>query len=79
MHALAAHLLLLDGHNVTVQTCTSLLAAGLEALKLTELLLFTVQLFHLHIHLLEAVFEPLLQLAAVLITALPQGLQLLHV
>lgn len=73
-----AHLLLLDGQDVTVQTGTGLLAAGLEALKLTELLLLAVQVFHLDVHFLEAVLEPLLQLGAVLITALPQRLQLLR-
>ena len=72
------YLLLLDGNDVTIQANTGLLAAGLKALQLTKLLLLAVQVLHLDIHLLQAILEALLKLAAVFHTAVPQRLQLLQ-
>lgn len=72
------YLLLLDGNDVTIQANAGLLAAGLKALQLTKLLLLAVQVLHLDIHLLQAILEALLKLAAVFHTAVPQCLQLLQ-
>ena len=73
-----SHLLVLDGLDVTAQPGAGVLTTRLEALHLRVALLLPPQVLHLGIHLGQTLLQCALQRMAVLLAALPQGLQALQ-
>lgn len=72
------YLLLLDAQYVIVEPGTGLLTLGFQAFQVHVVPFLPVQGLDLDIHIFQAVLELLLQLAAVLVTGLPDCLKFLQ-